>query len=36
MNDYDYTPNNIQCAIDCLKNGKQDGVYDLMTDLKAV
>ncbi len=27
-----YTPNSIQDAIDCLKNGKQDGVYDLMTD----
>ncbi len=27
-----YTPNNIQYAIDCLKNGKQDGVDDLMTD----
>ncbi len=27
-----YTPSNIQDAIDCLQNGKQDGVYDLMTD----
>ncbi len=27
-----YTPNNIQDAIGFLQNGKQDGVYDLMTD----
>ncbi len=27
-----YTLNSTQDAIDCLMNGKQDGVYDLMTD----
>ncbi len=27
-----YTPCDIRKAINCLKNGKQDGVYDLMSD----
>ncbi len=27
-----FTPNNIQDAIDCQKNSKQDGVHGLMTD----